>query len=163
MDTISEVWLENTAAFLAWTDSLTEQQIAQRPAEGKWSVLEVLEHLFVAEKGAARILQGPSEASSRDFEPLLKKMNQSLRNLDASYAGGSSLDPKGRFTSYADWKMAFQKNRTEMLETAQKLGYQAVCTSFPHPYFGNLSRAEWLIFNTIHTDRHLAQMKAYLS
>ncbi len=160
--TVAQEWLAHTTMFLQWADACSAEQLAQRPTEGKWSVFEHLEHIFVAEKGAARIMQGPSEPEERDLEAARARMGKWLTDLSAKYAGGNSLDPKGRFQNYDEWRTAFVANRDAMLQSAESLGYDERCTAFPHPYFGQLTRAEWLIFNTQHADRHLAQMQAFI-
>lgn len=160
--TVAQEWDAHTTMFLQWADARSAEQLAQRPSADKWSVFEHLEHLFVAEKGAARIMQGPSVADDRDKEAIRAHIDKWLTDLSAKYAGGNSLDPKGRFQNYDEWRAAFVANRDAMLQSAETLGYNERCTAFPHPYFGQLTRAEWLIFNTQHADRHMAQMQALL-
>lgn len=153
----------NTQTLLAWTDALNEDQLGQRPTPGKWSVLEVLEHLFVVEKGAARLSRLDAEVVERDLAASHDRMWRGMADLSQRFAGGSNIDPKGRFSSYAEWRAAYLANRDELLQLGNEKGWMGLCATFPHPYFSFLTRAEWVIFCGLHVDRHLAQMKAYVN
>jgi uncharacterized damage-inducible protein DinB len=162
IEQLAQEWDTDTAQLIAWADRLTPAQLAQRPAADKWSVLEVFEHMFVVEKGAARLLGAPAEPTERDLEKSRRRMARGLSDLNVKYAGGSQIDPRGRFQSYAEWRAAFIANREAMLHSAQELGLDGLCAGFPHPYFGHLTRAEWIIFSMLHGQRHHAQLVAML-
>lgn len=149
----------NTDQILAWTDRLSDAELRQRPLAGKWSPLEVLEHVFISEKGAARLIQAPATPIVRDLAKSRERMGRPLSKLDEKYVGGPAIDPKGRFEDYAQWRAAFLQNRATMAEAALALGGDGLCTGFPHPYFGQLTRAEWIAFAILHAERHLAQMQ----
>ena len=162
MQDIADAFNANTQKLIAWTDSLRPEQFATRPQPDKWSVLEVLEHLFVSEKGSARLSALDCEPAERDLARTKAMMERGLADLDQKFAGGSNIDPKARFADYPEWRAAFLANRETLLRQANEKGYDGLCTSFAHPYFGHLTRAEWLIFSGLHADRHLDQMRRYV-
>lgn len=152
----------NTDKFLAWADMLSPEQLQRRPAPGKWSVFEVLEHIFIVEKSAAKLAAMEAEVVERDLEKSRRRMEKGLGDTSQSYFGGNIVDPKGRFTTYPEWRAAFVANRVQLLELSAQKGWMGLCTGYPHPYFGNLTRAEWVIMSGYHADRHLEQMKAFV-
>jgi uncharacterized damage-inducible protein DinB len=155
-------WTSHTAAMVTWLDSLTPSQVTERIVPEKWSVLEHLEHLFVSEKGTSRLMAMPAEPIERDLAAMRQRMVGGLADLNTKYAGGSTLDPKGRFQDYAEWRAAFLANRTTLIE-ALSLGGDGLCTFYTHPYFGQLNRQEWVAFTMLHAERHLAQMRAMVN
>ncbi|MEY3443770.1 MAG: hypothetical protein RLZZ519_2051 [Bacteroidota bacterium] len=161
-NTFAAEFAANTQALLDWADRLRPEQLDLRPASGKWSVLEVLEHIFIVEKAAAKLSRPDAEPVDRDLEKSRNRMTRGMADLNQPFAGGSAIDPKGRFADYAEWRAAFAGNRAEMLQLGNEKGWSGLCAEFPHPYFGNLTRAEWMIFSGIHANRHLAQMQQYV-
>ncbi len=152
----------NSAKLLAWADELRPEQLAQQPAPGKWTVLEVLEHIFIVDKGAARLSKPDAEPTERDLDRSRNRMTRGMADLQQPFAGGSAIDPKGRFADYAEWRAAFLANRAEILQLGNEKGWSGLCATFPHPFFGHLTRAEWAVFIGLHADRHLAQMQAFV-
>lgn len=163
MEQLSLEWAAHSEAMLAWLDGLDADQRTHRYVTDKWSVLEHLEHLFISEKGTSRLMAMPAEPQERDLLRSRNRMANGLSDLTTKFSGGSSLDPKGRFKDYAEWRAAYLANRATILDSAQNLGLDGLCTAFPHPYFGNLTRGEWLVFSMLHADRHMAQMRAMVS
>jgi len=163
LNTIAAEFEANTQNLLAWTDSLQPEQFELRPAPGKWSVLEVLEHIFVVEKSATKLARFAAEPVERDLEKSRNRMTRGMADLHQPFAGGSAIDPKGRFTSYPEWRAAFTANRTELVELGVEKGWMGLCAEFPHPYFGHLTRAEWVLMSGIHANRHLAQMQLFVN
>jgi uncharacterized damage-inducible protein DinB len=163
MEQLAQDWANNTSVMLAKLDGLDEQQVSHRYLADKWSVLEHLEHLFVSEKGTARLLAMPAESVERDMSAARERMANGLADLSVKYAGGDSLDPKGRFQSYPEWRAAFIANRSTLLQSLQDLGPDGLCAAFSHPYFGKLTRQEWLVFSMLHADRHMVQVSAMVS
>ena len=162
MHTIAAEFEVNTQNLLDWADGLRADQFELRPSSGKWSVLEVLEHLFIVEKGAAKLSRPDAEPVERDLEKSRNRMTRGMADLNQPFAGGSAIDPKGRFADYAEWRAAYVANRAELVQLGNEKGWDGLCMAFPHPFFGNLTRAEWVIFSGIHTNRHLAQMQSYV-
>jgi hypothetical protein len=153
----------NTQTLLAWADGLSPEQLQQRPAPGKWSVAEVLEHIFIVEKGAAKMARVESEVVERDLARSRDRMARGMADLNQAFSGGSIVDPKGRFADYAEWRAAFVANRAELVQISSEKGWMGLLMMFPHPYFGHLTRAEWIIVGVLHADRHLAQMQGYVN
>jgi hypothetical protein len=153
---------DNTQILLSWTDGLTAEQFGLRPGPDKWNVMEVLEHCFVVEKGAARLSRMDCEPVERDLVARKAFMWNGMADMNQPFSGGSAIDPKGRFSSYDEWRAAFIANRAELLQLGAEKGWMGLCTGFPHPFYGHLTRAEWVIFVGQHVDRHLMQMQTYV-
>jgi hypothetical protein len=81
LKTIAADFEANTQNLLAWADSLRPEQFELRPAPGKWSVLEVLEHLFIVEKGAAKLSRPDAEPAERDLEKSRHRMTRGMADL----------------------------------------------------------------------------------
>lgn len=156
---LAEKLANHSQAMIGYLESLNPHDFTLRPAEGKWSILENLEHLFISEKGACRLMKVASEAVERDLVASEAYMRSGFGDLSKKFKAGNAILPLGRFSNYADWKAAFLANREDMLQLGNEMGWNGQCMGWEHPFFGYLTRAEWLIFSTVHADRHLDLMK----
>ena len=116
------------AAFEANSDALfgffegLDEDVAQVKPEGKWSILEHGEHLFVAEKGTGRIFQGPTTEVNRDVQELVTSMRDNFLDMGKRFRAGGPILPKGRFASIAELRAAMAANRAELIALGDRLG-----------------------------------------
>jgi hypothetical protein len=52
-------------ALLDWVEALSAERLVARPIPGKWSILEIVEHLVLAEREVLQNLPEPSEQVAR--------------------------------------------------------------------------------------------------
>jgi hypothetical protein len=138
---------------------ITEEDARQRPGTGRWSALDCVEHLTIAEEAMLGRL--------KDGEPLAEPIH--LPEREARMAAGVSgratrvqappaALPTGRFASIAEAIERFcaARGRTiEFVEAAPNLRALQVT----HPFFGPVSGYELAVIMASHSLRHAAQIR----
>ncbi len=148
---------------LQTVEQLTEEQAQTKYANSEWSVLEIIEHCFIAELAILKVFQ---ETSTVDNAPITnishEKVTAIMQNREKKIKAPEIVMPKGRFKTLAEGIAAIQRKRAEMADLVTKINWQDGAT-FPHPVLGNLTKADWLHFAFAHTERHLEQIDTYLA
>jgi hypothetical protein len=137
---------------------ITEEDACRNPGPDRWSALECVEHLTIAEEALLGRL--------KNSEPLAEPIH--LPEREARMAAGVSgratrvqapprALPTGRFGSMAEALERFcaARGRTiDFIETAPNL--RAVQVT--HPFFGPVSGYEFVVITASHSLRHAAQI-----
>lgn len=145
-------------AVLDAVTGVDEQAAYWKPAPDRWSILEYIEHLAVAEDSLValvrRILQGPAqpeaEEARRERE---KKIRETVMPRGANHAP-DHMKPAGRFGSLPDALEAFQAARERTLEYARTTTEDLRSHFAPHPVLGPLDGYQWLVGNARHAETH---------
>jgi hypothetical protein len=163
-------WMKDShGETLAALEGLTEAQLKFKPSPERWSVLEVAEHISMAEGllfGAMeRALQAPPNP---EWEAKTKGKTQYLEDVLAGRKGKASapenIVPTGKL-SRDEVIAKLKEGRTKSLKfietTEQPL--KAHTLDHPIPVFGTLNAYQWLIYIPLHNMRHnkqIAEVKA---
>jgi len=172
----------------ARVENLSEAQQTFRPAEGAWSIAEIIDHLSITERNMAQLIA-----------MLLKKSESATAALDAGDSGigvggggdggdaqtvaGAppfqpfSLDdfieqvrdvkltapevvrPGGNVT-FADALANLARTRADIEALRPRLETSDLgAATYPHPAFGEFNSAQWLAFIGLHEGRHLRQIE----
>lgn len=155
------VRLKNTVS------NLNDEELNFLPAEGEWTIANIVEHVSLVESGITRIFGkilteaqskgGKSDGSAKISEAFLQKASQGLK-LQAP----ERVRPTGTVTiaeSFAKMEETRQK-----LEELRPLFETVECSDFkfPHPYFGDLTAHEWFALLGGHEARHTKQIEEIL-
>jgi uncharacterized damage-inducible protein DinB len=146
--------------FLASFADLTEQQAQLHPEEGRWSVLQTVEHLTMAETTMMRLLDQPrrprpASAANREQAFLMAGADRT-RKLQSPDGGR----PTGRFATLAEARAKFSSIRASAIEFVEqnREDLRAFEVTHPHPAAGTVSIYELLILIARHADRHALQI-----
>jgi hypothetical protein len=156
---LSEVF----AAIETTVDSIPQEQFFQKPANGKWSVAENVEHLFLSTKPLVGLFGkkdlmlanwGKSEHTSRTFNELTEAYLERLSKLPSGVAFGpvAPITVAGTKEEVTGNLHAIHKKfieRTEALTEEELDSYQV-----PHPLLGLLNCREFVYFTVYHTTHH---------
>ncbi|WP_342565882.1 DinB family protein [Paenibacillus sp. FSL R7-0345] len=141
---------------------LSSETLNQKPAEGKWSAVQVMEHLYLMEKAiTAGIMQALSADSDTTTEPKPYQLTlDRSRFIDAP----AHLVPTEEFIPLGDVRARLDQSRAA-LEAVLAQSDRDVWSRkvYPHPVFGIMDVAQWVDFVGIHEERHLAQLKEALA
>lgn len=144
-------------------DSLTDDVLYFKAGADKWSVVEAIEHLVVAEEDMVEQLTGdastnaldPGDRSAKNFQIVIKVMTNDIP-VDVP---DKSMEPHGRFSLeelLTRWDTARQKAAACIMaindENAGDLVYR-------HPFAGPLDMAETLQFIDVHFDNHMRHLE----
>lgn len=139
-------------------DGLSEAQLKFRAGEGKWSILDVVDHLTVAEPQYWQWLQDDMKLPgtlTRGADPdenfLWYGIDRTVRNKT-----GTAREPQGQLTSAAEGLARFRKLRATMLQyartTGEDLRTHAVQKSKTDMY-------QWFLMISTHSQRHILQIQ----
>ncbi|WP_173917359.1 DinB family protein [Halobacillus sp. Marseille-Q1614] len=152
---------EKRRKLFSFTDELTNEEANKKPEADKWSILEILEHLYLIEKSItyqiSRTLENKEPNSAKE-----KPINRTL-NREYKVEAPEELKPAGQFKTLNEAREALKKTREALLFLVHNKDEETLKEySFPHPAFGDLSAAQWVEFIGWHELRHLDQMKETL-
>jgi hypothetical protein len=186
---ISDIYAANEAVrrqITSRVEPLSEAQQNFRPAEGAWSVAEIIEHLSMIEQNMVRLIgmllnksEGASAETSsaqasdatpdattdasaaRPFKPFsLDDLVETIR--DKKLNAPEQVRPGGQ-ASLADSLANMQRSRAIVESFRPRLEAADLgAATYAHPFFGDLDASQWLAFIGHHEARHLRQIERLL-
>jgi hypothetical protein len=154
------------AGLRAAVDTVPEYRRNERPAPGRWSVAEVLEHLAIVEKSvlkvctrqlaAAREAGLPAETETTSIIAALPP--DRVANRERALIAPDAVSPRGSDAAAA-WS-EIERTRVQFKEFVRSCeGLALAQVSFAHPALGTLNMYQWLLFAAGHHARHAAQIR----
>jgi uncharacterized damage-inducible protein DinB len=161
-------------------ENLSEAQQTFRPADGAWSIAEIVEHLSILERNMVQLIgtllkksegaaaasnagsgvdgDAPTEAAAPPFQPFsLDTFIEQIK--DVKLTAPERVRPGGDIT-LADALAALRSTRAEIEALRPRLeAADLSAATYPHPAFGELNIAQWLAFIGEHEGRHLRQIE----
>jgi hypothetical protein len=144
---------------------LSEEQLKFKPAPEKWSVLEVAEHIYLAEgllfgaveKALAEKENPEWEAKTRGKTEFLERV---MVSRDRKATAPESIVPSGKLTR-DDVIAKLNESRAKTLKFTEetKLPLKAHTLDHPFPVFNTLNAYQWLIYIPLHNIRHNKQIE----
>jgi len=147
----------------AAVEVVPEARRNERPAEGRWSVAEVLEHLAIVEERSVRALgklaaEAPLRVPGAPIRstPLERTI---LRDRTRLVAAPDPILPSGALTAEEAWsKLAQTRAALEAaLDAAEDRDFSQVRRV--HPALGVLDGYQWIAAIGGHEERHAEQIK----
>ncbi|MBP2000521.1 putative damage-inducible protein DinB [Paenibacillus shirakamiensis] len=137
---------------------LNEDQINQKPAPDKWSIAQVMDHLYLMERTIAHQI-GVTIKNDVDAPTDLKPYKLTLdrtRHVDAP----PNLVPSEDRLTMEHLKSELAQSREALIaslagQDQEKLKH----LSFLHPVFGMMDLTQWEDFVGIHEERHMEQIR----
>lgn len=161
---------DSQAETLAALESLSDEQLKFKPAPDKWSVLEVAEHIMMAETlifGAAeRAAAAPVNPEwATKTKGKTEFLEKALLNRQGKAQAPESIVPTGKL-SRAEVVAKYKEARAKTLKFAEAadLPLKAHTLDHPFPIFGTLNAYQWLIYVPLHNMRHnqqIAEVRAH--
>jgi hypothetical protein len=143
----------------------------RRPAPGRWSVAEILEHLSIVEGNITQLLRAQVDAArtaglgaERDSSPILPTMPVArLLDRSTSIAASARSLPTSGLTAHGAWQALGQRRRAlrDLVLGADGLALSEVI--IPHPVLGPLNVYQWIVFLGAHEGRHAGQIRDVLA
>ena len=153
MNDIQEVRTE----VLQSVSGLTDLQLNEKQA-GKWSIMQVLEHLYLTEKlivNKLKAVMASSEETAAEDRPIHLVINR-----DHKIVAPQFLTPSDDFITLATIQEKLLASRTSLEEFLADTDQEELRKrSLLHPVFGLLNIKQWVEFIGLHEKRHLAQIE----
>lgn len=150
----------NTKEMSALVSRLSPYQLSFKE-NGKWNVLEILEHLYLTDKIIIAIISTPSENvhTAEDIHGKEKIRTILVDGRNKKIASPEPLKPKGLFPDVVAFEKAFFQQR-ETLKNSLRRGDITIDNRIhKHPFLGDMTISDWLNFIIHHADRHIEQIK----
>ena len=143
--------------------SVTDEQAHWKPAPDRWSILECLEHIVLAEATITGILQDlgsaappPADAVAATDAELTGLATDRSRRFEAPDA----IRPSGRWTSLEEALAAFEAGRAETRAAVAALGERHPDRRALNPALGKwLDGYQWSLLASGHVVRHSLQIR----
>ena len=145
-----------------------QEAMHKHPAEGKWSVVQVCEHLRLSEKATLGYIQKKTQDKSKLVNNTFKSgfyiglMKLAYLSPMKFKAPGNLPQPENSkeidalLTLWNDERNTMEKVFIGLDTDILQLGI------FRHPYLGRLNAKQTLVFMEDHFDRHFKQIKGIL-
>jgi uncharacterized damage-inducible protein DinB len=155
------------SALCSAVESVPAELREREPAEGRWSVAGVLEHLAIVEEGIAKRLSGALTvaresglAPEADQGSVLRRLDIATV-LDRSRPRVASPQAQPASGAGADAAMAhFERAHAGVCDLLREYDGLAIGTVMaPHPVLGDLDIYQWLLFVGAHEGRHAEQIR----
>jgi hypothetical protein len=139
-----------------------------KPADGRWSVAEVVEHLSLLEHRIAGLLTmhanaarasgvGPDADTSSVVATFTK--GEAVIDRSAPITAPDPVQPTGTLDVPAG-ERALEKSRAALVEALRNANGVSLENSMQkHPVLGTMNMYHWMVATALHDDRHAAQIR----
>ena len=149
----------NSDHLLTLLYSIEETKLSEKPSN-EWSILEIAEHIYRADKTFINVVTQASE-KHHDTEEIRgsNKIQRLLVDMRARKVKAPAfLEPKGKFLTVQDFEKVFLEQRTSLIEKLETETISDFTAIFLHPFLGELTVTDWLYVILHHTSRHAEQI-----
>jgi hypothetical protein len=139
-----------------------------KPADGSWSVAEVIEHFSMIEQRIAMLVSkhaGAARESGVGPDPATSSVVASYVNpaqiVDRSIkiVAPASVQPTGTLDSKAGAQVLDKAHGALVSSLRDANGVSLENAMQPHPVLGALNIYHWIVATALHGDRHAAQIR----
>jgi hypothetical protein len=148
---------------LGLVDGLTGEQWAYRPAEGRWSINECLEHVTTVEMRVlgivtTKLAEGAPGAAKPELRGKDELLMIAVLDRTTRRQAPEPVQPGGKWVD-AQVLDEFSKARQRTLDFAETTDADLRGYFNPHAAFGELDCYQWLVLLSVHGSRHALQIE----
>lgn len=163
-DTLLDLLRAGRDAFLASFAGISDADSRRKTAEDRWSILETVEHLTMAERVMLRLImetRHPKQAGLPNREQLFLSV---LTDRSRKMMSPENGRPRGRFANLEEAAAQFISSRDKVMDFVQhcELCHEdlgATQVTHPHAAAGTVSTREMVIIMARHAERHALQIE----
>lgn len=158
---------ESRERLLRMMQSLSPQQLHFRPAPGRWTVAECLEHIVTVERRVLGLIQqnlkaGPDSSRQSVFEGKDQEMTANVAGRITRFQAPQMVVPTGQFSDDQFLK-EFEAARRQTRDFAASTDADLRHHFHKHPVFGDLDLYQWCLLIAAHCDRHRTQSEEVMA
>jgi uncharacterized damage-inducible protein DinB len=152
---------ESKERFLGSFAGVNDEDSRRHPAEGRWSILDTVEHLTAAEqtlfKRITETRRPRSETTLNREEVFLCAVADRSRKSESP----ETARPRGRFADLSEARTQFETARDNTIRFVEQCteDLRATEATHPHPLAGVVTTYEMLIIMAKHAERHALQIE----
>lgn len=160
-ETVLKQLANSRERLLRTMQGLSKEQLHYRPAAGRWTVAECIEHLTFVEGRVLGLIQkslsdGPTPSKKSAFEGKEKELMDDIAGRITRFQAPEAVQPSGRWPD-DELLTRFEAARLSMREFASSTEADLRRHFYTHPRFGDLDLYQWLLLAAAHCERHCAQ------
>lgn len=159
-------WMKDShAETLAALEGLSDEQLKFKAAPDKWSVLEVAEHIMMAEGLLFSAMEQALAAKPNpEWEAKTKGKTEFLENVMVGRKGKAqapeTIVPSGKLSAKdVIAKLKDARAKTIKFTEETQLPLKAHTYDHPFPVFNTLNAYQWLVYIPLHNFRHNKQIE----
>jgi uncharacterized damage-inducible protein DinB len=158
---------ESRERLLRMAQGLSREQLHYRPAPGRWTVAECVEHIATVEGRVLGLIQktletGPDSSKRSAMEGQDDAMAAGVAGRVARFQAPEILEPTGRWPDEQLLK-EFEGARQQTRDFAASTRADLRRHFYKHPVFGELDLYQWMLLIAAHCDRHRAQSEEVMA
>jgi hypothetical protein len=167
--TVADIFSANKKireGFVNALSAIPEEEAAVVPEGEKWSIRQIVEHVSMVDHGIARICGKLLEAAKASGRPSNGTVAVSSQFLDQAAAipntkleAPAVVHPSGNVPISDSIKRMTENQRAFEALRGDLEAYDLSEPKYPHPYFGPMTAAEWLVLAGGHELRHQLQIQ----
>ena len=143
-------------------DGLDLRQQRFRPAGGRWSIGDCVEHVTIVERGVlktiqATLLEAPGKGARNRTGTPDDVILSSASLQSPRFVSPSEVRPRRRWTDFTELLRRFEAARERSVRFAAITQSDLRGHFFAHPNLGVLDCYQWLLFLAAHCERHAFQ------
>ena len=151
---------DSRAEFHAAAEGVSEEQAKAKPAPGRWSVLDCVEHIVLAESRFLSWLENPKDLPLPPVDHAKEaKLLVGVASRETRVNAPDPVRPTGRFATLAEALRKFDDARARSIGFAEKQGVGLYSLAAQHAFFGPVNGAEVICLMAAHARRHAAQIQ----
>ena len=171
-ESIADIYSANSKVrerFLAVAEGISDTESSELPDGEKWSINEIVEHISIVESSVFRICSKLAEAARLAGKPssgafsISTEFGQNLASVaEIKIEAPERVHPTGEL-SIAESLERLRSSMRSIEDLRSEIEtFDGGDHKFPHPFFGELTAAEWLVVRGGHEHRHTAQIERLL-
>ncbi len=139
-------------------NGLSDEQLNANPEKGRWSIIQVLDHLYLMERAITKSIADKLKSDER-VQAVDKPIELTV-NRDVKVEAPSYVVPSDSFQTLDEVKDKLAESRSAFVQLVHNADENDLeQKSFPHPLFKDLSLKQWIPFVGFHEKRHLLQIE----
>ncbi|MFY3792403.1 DinB family protein [Ureibacillus sp. MALMAid1270] len=139
-------------------DGFTDEQINHVLEEGKWTIAQVLEHLYLTEKLVVRSFTEAIPVTEED--PVKLKKVHLTQDRSQKVNAPKFLVPSNEYQTIEQLKEKLKKSRESLEKFMGDISEHDLNGKYlPHPFFDKLTLKQWVEFLGYHEKRHIGQIE----
>jgi hypothetical protein len=148
---------------------LSEEQLRFKPAPERWSVIEVAEHILMAEGLLfSAVERALADKQNPEWETKTKGKTEFLERVmvsrDRKAQAPEAIVPTGKLTrDDVIGKLKDARAKTLKFAEETRLPLKAHTVDHPFPVFNTLNAYQWLIYIPLHNLRHNQQIEEVMA